>query len=584
MKRTSALLIVTALALGACADQGPGSAGSSEAPGAAAPFDVVIRGGKVVDGSGNSWIYADVGIRGGRIAAIGRLDGAAAQRTIDATGKVVSPGFVDMHTHSDYTLLVDGRAESKIRQGVTTEVLGEGTSPGPVQGETEASTREALARYGLGEPDWRTLGEYFSRLERQRTATNVASYVSAGQVRVSVMGYEDRPPSPEELEEMRGLVAEAMEDGAQGLVASLEGPYEVTTTEELIELAKVVSRYGGIYATHLRGQAETLFESIAEAIEIGEKGGVPVQIFHIKVAGKPNWGKMPEALALVEAARARGLDVTADQYPYIAGAHPFLPLLPTWALEGGVEKTMERLRDPELRGRMKRDIEQGLEGWRGNYVQQTGGWGGVMISDTRTEGNKNLIGKTLADNGAMRGKDPAEAFFDLMLEENGQVFGILFHMNEEDVQTALRAPWVSIGSDGTALAVEGPLSEGQPHPRNFGTFPRVLGHYVRELKILPLEMAIRKMTSAGAQRLGLRDRGLLREGYWADVVVFDPERVIDKATFEDPKQYPEGIDYVLVNGTVVLENGTHTGALPGQTLRGPGYRGGAAEARAGSKE
>lgn len=245
---------------------------------------------------------------------------------------------------------------------------------------------------------------------------------------------------------------------------------------------------------------------------------------------------------------------------------------------------MERLKDPELRRRMKRDIEQGLEGWRGNYVQQTGGWSGVMISDTRTEKNKHLIGKTLAQNGAMRGKDPAEAFFDLMLEENGQVFGILFHMNEQDVQTAMRAWWVSIGSDGTALAVEGPLSEGQPHPRNFGTFPRVLGHYVRDLKVLSLEDAIRKMTSLGAQRLGLRDRGLLREGYWADVVVFDPDRVGDKATFEDPKQYPEGIAYVLVNGTMVLENGAHTGALPGQVLRGPGYRRGAAEARAGSEE
>lgn len=372
---------------------------------------------------------------------------------------------------------------------------------------------------------------------------------------------------------MRRLVAEAMEDGAMGLVSSLEGPHEVTTTEELVELAKVVSGYGGIYATHLRGQAETLFEALDEAIEIGEKGGVPVDVFHIKVAGRPNWGNMPRALEIIESARARGLDVTANQYPYIAGAHPFLPLLPTWALEGGVEKTMERLRDPELRRRMKRDIEQGLEGWRGNYVQQTGGWGGVMISDTRTEKNKNLIGKRLSDNGTMRGMDPAEAFFDLMLEEEGQVFGILFHMNEEDVRTAMRAPWVSIGSDGSALAIEGPLSAGQPHPRNFGTYPRVLGHYVRELGILTLEDAIRKMTSLPAQRLGLDDRGLLRRGYWADVVVFDPERVIDKATFEAPKQYPEGIEHVLVNGTVVLENGTHTGALPGRALRGPGYGG-----------
>ena len=581
MIRTSVLAIVALITLGACTNQGSGRSGAS---GAVGNLDVLIRGGRVVDGAGNPWIYADVGIRDGLIVAIGRLEDAGARRTIDATGMVVSPGFVDMHTHSDYALLVDGKAESKIRQGVTTEILGEGSSPGPLLGEAEASTRESLARYGLGEPDWRTLGEYFARLERQGTATNVASYVAAGQVRVAVMGYQHRAPSPEELEEMRGLVVEAMEDGAMGLVTALEGPHEVTTTEELIELSKVVSRFGGIYATHLRGQAETLMEAIGEAIEIGEQARLPVEIFHIKVAGKPNWGKMPQALALIESARARGLDVTADQYPYIAGAHPFLPLLPTWALEGGVEKTMERLRDPELRRRMKRDIEQGLQGWRGNYVQQTGGWGGVMISDTRTEKNKYLIGKTLAQNGAMRGQDPAQAFFDLMLEENGQVFGILFHMNERDVQTAMRAWWVSIGSDGSALAVEGPLSEGQPHPRNFGTFPRVLGHYVRDLKVLSLEDAIRKMTSLGAQRLGLRDRGFLREGYWADVVVFDPERVADKATFEDPKQYPEGIAYVLVNGTVVLENGTHTGARPGHVLRGRGYRGGAAAARAASEE
>ena len=575
MKRTRVCSLVVALAFAACAGQSP----DGNAPADAGEFDVLVRGGKLVDGTGTPWIYADVGIRDGRIAAVGSLDGAVADRVIDATGKIVSPGFIDMHTHSEFTLLVDGRAQSKIRQGVTTELFGEGSSPGPVEGGVVASTQEAMERRGLGAVDWRTLGEFFAKLEGQGTAVNVASYVSSGQVRVAVKGYEDGAPSPDELERMRALVAEAMEDGAMGLVSSLEGPHEVTTTEELIELAKVVSGYGGIYATHLRGQAETLFEALDEAIEIGEKGGVPVDVFHIKVAGRPNWGNMPRALEIIESARARGLDVTANQYPYIAGAHPFLPLLPTWALEGGVEKTMERLRDPELRRRMKRDIEQGLEGWRGNYVQQTGGWGGVMISDTRTEKNKNLIGKRLADNGTMRGMDPAEAFFDLMLEEEGQVFGILFHMNEEDVRTAMRAPWVSIGSDGSALSVEGPLSAGQPHPRNFGTYPRVLGHYVRELGILTLEDAIRKMTSLPAQRLGLGDRGLLRSGYWADVVVFDPERVIDRATFEAPKQYPEGIEHVLVNGTVVLENGTHTGALPGRALRGPGYRGGAARAR-----
>ncbi|MBI2221952.1 MAG: D-aminoacylase [Acidobacteria bacterium] len=531
-------------------------------------YDLIIRGGRVIDGTGNPWIAADIGVQAGKITKVGQFADVRAAQVIDAAGKVVAPGFIDMHTHSDYPLLVDGRAQSKVRQGVTTEVLGEGETAGPIKGPALAAMKPSLARYGI-EPTWATLGEYFARLEKQGVATNVVSYVAAGQVRACVIGFENRPPQAAELAEMRQLVAQAMAEGAWGLVTSLEGTRGFASTAEIIELAKVVKRYGGIYATHLRGESEELMEALNEAIEIGERAQVPVDVFHLKASGAKVWGRIPEALKAIEAARARGIDITANQYPYIAGAHPLLPLLPPWALDGGVEKTLKRLQDPQLRARMKKEIEEGAPGWRHNYVQQSGGWKGVMISDARSERNKTLAGKTLADFAVMRGKDPADAFFDLLLEEKGQVHGVLFIMNEKDVQTAMAAPWLSIGSDGSALDVDGPLGQGHPHPRHFGTFPRILGRYVRELGILSLEDAIRKMTSLAAQRLGLRDRGLLREGFWADIVVFDPRRVIDRATFEDPKQYSVGIEYVLVNGTLVVDRGGHTGALPGKVLRKP---------------
>jgi len=372
---------------------------------------------------------------------------------------------------------------------------------------------------------------------------------------------------------MRQLVASTMEQGAFGLTNAIEATCGYAKTDELIELAKVVSRYGGIYATHVRGEGDTILGSVREAIEIGEKANVPVEIFHLKVAGKNNWGRMPKVVVLIETARARGVDINANQYPYIAANHPMLPLLPPWALEGGVDKTMERLRDPQLRSRMKRDIENGMRGWDDNKVQQSGGWQGVVIGGMQTEKNAALAGKTLEELGTIRGKDPANAFFDLLIEEHGQVMCILFMMNEKDVQTALREPWLDIASDGSSLSSEGLLAAGHPHPRNYGTFPRILGHYVRDEKVLTLEDAVRRMTSLSAQRLGLKDRGLLREGYWADVVVFDPNRITDRATFSSPKQYPDGINYVLVNGHVVIDRGNHTGERPGVVLRGPGFRG-----------
>jgi dihydroorotase/N-acyl-D-amino-acid deacylase len=535
-------------------------------------YDVIIRGGHVIDGAGNPWIKADVGIRAGHIARIGRLEGAQAARVIDATGQVVAPGFIDMHTHSEYVLLYDGNAQSKIRQGVTTEVFGEATSPGPIEGPGVDPNKELLKPLRI-DLTWNDLDGYFQRLMKTRSSVNVASYVSACQVRYDVVGFENQPPTADEMEKMRRLVASSMEQGAVGLADALEATCGYAKTDELIEEAKVVAKYGGIYGTHLRGEGDAVLDSIREAIEIGEKANLPVEIFHIKVAGSNNWGRMPELIALINSARARGVDINANQYPYIAANHPTLPLLPPWALEGGVDKTMERLLDPQLRLRIRHDIENGLPDWNSNYVRQSGGWRGIVIGATHTEKNASLPGKNLEEIGRMREKDPANAFFDLLVEEHGQVTCMPFMMNEKDVQTALREPWVDIASDGSSLSAEGLLSAGHPHPRNFGTFPRILGHYVREEKILTLEDGVRRMTSLPAQRLRLKDRGLLREGYWADVVVFDPDRIADTATFASPKQYPAGINYVVVNGRVVIDLGKHTGERPGMVLRGPGYRG-----------
>ena len=429
-------------------------------------YDVIIRGGHVIDGAGNPWIKADVGIRAGHISRIGRLDGAQAARVIDATGQVVTPGFIDMHTHSEYTLLYDGNAQSKIRQGVTTEVAGEATSPGPIEGPGVAPNLELLKPLHI-ELTWNTLDGYFQRLMKTGSSVNVASYVSACQVRYDVVGFENRPPTADEMEKMRRLVASTMEQGAVGLADALEATCGYAKTDELIEEAKVVSSYGGIYGTHLRGEGDTVLDSIREAIEIGEKANIPVEIFHIKVAGSNNWGRMPELVALINSARARGVDINANQYPYIAANHPTLPLLPPWALEGGLDKTMERLRDPQLRVRIKHDIENGLPDWYSNYVRQSGGWQGIVIGATHAEKNASLPGKTLEEIGRIREKDPAEAFFDLLLEEHGQVMCMPFMMNEKDVQTALREPWVDIASDGSSLSTEGVLSAGHPHPRNF---------------------------------------------------------------------------------------------------------------------
>ncbi|MBI3983337.1 MAG: D-aminoacylase [Gemmatimonadetes bacterium] len=558
--RPAALL--TALLMPACSS--PDTGGER--------YDIVLRGGRVIDGTGGTWFYADVGVRDGRIAAVGDLNQASAAEVIDATGRVVTPGFIDMHTHSDFSLLRDGRGLSKIRQGVTTEILGEGSSVAP------RKPGAGGGGYGI-EADWTTLRGYFERLESSGTSGNVMSYIGAGQLRRYVMGEGvQRKPTAEELEEMKRLLDEGMKDGAVGLVMALETPGQeqlgpegrpsdaVPGTQELIELAKVTAPYGGIYGTHMRDQGAHIVEAIEEAATIGEQGGVRVEIFHLKAAGRPNFGKMGQALAAIEAARRRGVDIAADVYPYIAASHGLSTEIPRWAHEGGTEKFLARLADPELRPRIKREVTQYMNTKYYNETTGASGFNAVIVASV-PKNPEQYVGKTLGEIAREQGKAPDDLALDLFIEQGGDVGIVMFYMSEKDVQLALRHPLLSFDSDGTAAS---PDFGGKPHPRWYGTFPRVLGHYVRDLGVGTLEDVVRRMTSLPAQRMGLLDRGLIRPGMWADLVVFDPARVNDRATFDNPHQFPEGIGDVIVNGVVVIRNGEHTGALPGRALFGRG--------------
>jgi N-acyl-D-amino-acid deacylase len=530
-------------------------------------FDLVIANGNVVNGSGELWFPADVAIAKDKIVRIGRLEEKEkrTRRIIDAKGLTVSPGFIDIHSHSDYSLLIDGTAQSKIRQGVTTEVLGEASSAGPVQGKASKDVGE----YNL-QADWRTLGDYFRRLEKSGISVNVASYVGATQVRSCVLGDESRTATPDELAKMKELVTEAMKDGAFGLSSSLIVPPDTyLTTQELIEMASVVKPYAGIYSSHVRGEGETILQAIQEAITIGEKAEVPVDVIHLKIADKRLWGRMKEVCALIEEARSREVRVTANQYPYIAGQNDLVALIPPWAMEGGRAKMLERLADAGLRARMERDIYKGIKGWYDHYLSMQG-WEGAVLASVKLEKNKPYEGKSVAEIAKTLNKKPTDVVFDFLKEEGGSVPTIYFVISEDDLRYAMRVPWVSIGSDGTAVRPDGILGAGKPHPRWYGTFPRVLGKYVREEKVLSLEEAIRKMTSLNAEKLGITDRGLLKEGLKADITIFNADKVIDKATFENPHQYPEGIEYVIVNGTVVIDKGQHLGAKPGKILYGRG--------------
>jgi N-acyl-D-amino-acid deacylase len=534
-------------------------------------FDLVITNGHIIDGTGSPWYSGDIGIRDGRIAAIGNLSDAARKRTIDAKGKVVAPGFIDMLGQSETTILVDPRLPSKIYQGITTEITGEGGSAAPLNDSIIANDRPGYEHYKIN-PDWRTFRQYFSRLEKQGMGINLASYVGATQVRRMVLGDADVQPTQEQLEQMKGLVRDAMHDGAVGVSTSLEyAPAPYAKTPELIALASEASKFGGIYATHMRNESDSVLESIDEAVRIGREAHIPVEIWHFKVAGKANWGRMPDAVAQVNKARADGVDVEADTYAYTAWFNSMSAFVPPWAHDGGDAKLIDRLKDPATRARIRKDMEKPSRDWD-NEWQEISGPQDVMIGIVENPALKKFQGKRLSEVATVMNKDPMDALFDLLIEDKAFTGCAVFGMSEPDVVLALHQPWVSFDNDSSGTSPEGILGEEHPHPRAYGTFPRILRKYVREEKKLTLEEAIRKFSALPAQRMRLTDRGVLKQGMWADVVVFDPETVRDLATFDEPNRLSEGLDYVLVNGIPVIEDGKMTGALPGKVLRGPGYK------------
>jgi N-acyl-D-aspartate/D-glutamate deacylase len=541
---------------------------------AAEPYDIVIKGGTIVDGTGNPWFKGDVAIRGDRIAVVGRIDpNVSARRTIDAQGRVVAPGFIDMHSHSDRTLLEDGAAQSKIRQGVTTEVIGEGSSGGPAKGQREAERFERDGKTYV----WSTLGAYLDTLESAGIATNIASYVGLGTLLECVQGDALDRPTPVQLDAVKTLLDEALDDGAFGLSTMLAGARELNvTTDDLVALGAVVNRHGGIYSSHIRNEGTDVLAAVKEAIAIGERAGIPVDIIHVKIADQSLWGRMNEIIALIDAARRRGVNAQTNIYPYTRGNNDLVSIIPPWAHEGGKPALLARLKDPAARERMKREIKDGLPGWYNHYTAVGGDWSRMLISARLSPANRRFQGMTmdrvLAERaaGQKTPPDPLDQLFDFLAEERGSIGTIYAHHTEADMNLALQQAWCSIGSDGSALATEGPLRRGHPHPRNFGTFPRVLGVYVRERHLLGLEDAVRKMTSLNAAKLGIFDRGVLRPGLFADVTIFDPETVIDQATYLEPFQDNKGIETVIVNGQVVLDAGKHTGARPGRALRHSG--------------
>ncbi|QDU26345.1 D-aminoacylase [Anatilimnocola aggregata] len=528
-------------------------------------FDLVIRGGRIVDGTGNPWYTGDVALREQKIVAIARSLAGKGKREIAAQGLVVAPGFIDMHSHSDTLLLEDGHAQSKIRQGVTTEVLGEGSSSGPYLGKLDP----LKVKVGGEERSCRTLADYFRALEEGQTAVNVASYVGLDNVWQSMMGKSFDRPTPEQFAEMKQLLGHAMDDGAVGVSTMLAmPPGSLAKTDDLIDLAKVVAAKGGIYSTHNRNEGTEVFAAIKEAIAIGEGAKIPVDIIHLKIADQEYWGRMKEIVQLIDEARARGVNVQANVYPYTRGNNNLASIIPPWAHEGGRAQLLARLKSDKDRERLKREINSGLPGWYNHFTAVGGDWGRMLIS-----GGGAYQGLTMNRVQAMKAEgktpppEPLDILFDLLIEEGGSIPTVYAHHTEADMNLALAQPWCSIGSDGSAYSTAGPLRRGNPHPRNFGTFPRVLGVYVREAKLLTLEDAVRKMTSLNAAKIGLRERGELKAGYFADLTLFAADRVLDKSTYTEPFAYNEGIEYVIVNGQVVLDRGQHTGAMPGKVLR-----------------
>lgn len=533
-------------------------------------FDTLITNAHVIDGTGSPWFAADVGIRNGRIAAIGALGRATATRRIDAGGKVLAPGFIDMLGQSELTILVDPRVPSKIYQGITTEITGEGTSVAPLSGHALTELAPELEHYGLT-ADWSTFAEYFARLERQHIGINIASYVGATQVREIVIGGADRAATPAELEAMRKLVREAMLQGAVGLSTSLEyTPAPYASTEELIALASEASKYGGIYATHMRSEGDGIDAALDEAFRIGHEAHIPVEIWHLKVAGKANWGRMGEIVQRIDAARASGIDVAADTYAYPAWFNEMSAFVPPWAHDGGSAKLIERLHDPAARARIRKDMETASADWD-NEWSEIAGPEAILIGVVKNPALHALQGQTLAAIATARGTDPLETLLDILAEDRGFTYCAVFGMNEADIKLAFQQPWTSADNDSSGAAPDGLLGAEHPHPRAYGALPRMLRKYVREEHLVSLEDAVRKFTSLPAGRLRLNDRGVIKVGMAADLVVFDPDTITDRSTFEAPNQLATGMQWVFVNGVAVIADGNMTGARPGQVLRGPGF-------------
>ena len=567
MKRTVLLVCVTGV-LAAC--QQP----SAPAPVATAdqPFDVLITNGRVVDGTGTPWYRADVGITGDRITAIGRLDGRDAKTRIDAANLVVAPGFIDMLGQSEFNVLADPRAASKITQGITTEITGEGSSIAPLNDALVKSAQPQFDRFKVA-LDFRTLGEYFARLERNRPALNVGTFVGAGGLRGYVVGQSQRAATTAELDQMKTLVAQAMEQGALGVSTSLQYvPGRFASTDEIVELAKVARQYGGIYISHQRSESNQIIASLDEVFAVAERADIPAEVWHLKTAYRANWGRMPEILKHFEAARARGLDVTANMYPYDRASNGLDACLPLWVREGGLEPMLQRLNNPAERARIKRDMDDpNAKDWE-NQWYGSGGGAGVMVSTVADPALRQWEGKHLVQIGKEMGKDPRDAAMDLVIADRGETSVIISIMREDDVRAALSHPMVSIGTDSGARAEDGPFSESKSHPRAWGSFPRVLGRYVRDEKLMTLEEAVRRFTSRPAARVGIADRGVLRPGFKADITIFNPDTIRDRSTFEDPTHYSEGVAHVLVNGKAVVADGKITAERPGEPVRGPGFK------------
>lgn len=519
-------------------------------------LDLVISSARVVDGTGAPWFRADVGVQADRIVAVGDLSRAEARRRIDGRGRMIAPGSIDLLGQSETFLLVDDRVESKIRQGITTEITGEGESVAPVTPAILAEWKPFTDRYHL-KVDWTDLAGYF---RRYRATINLGTFVGAASLREAVLGYEDVQPTPQQLQQMEALCARAMEQGALGVSTSLiYPPGSYARTPELIALAKVAARAGGIYATHVRGEADTLLAAVDEAIAIGREAGIPVEIWHFKAAGKNNWGRLREAIARVEQARAEGVDVTANMYPYAAARNGLSANLPQWALAGGTEPTLARLRDPAQRARIAKEL------WHGGLGEETPD--GILVAAVTDPRLQRYVGKRIAQIAVEEKKTPEDALMDLLIADRLQTEAVRFVMSEDDVRLGWRQPWVALGTDDPGQGVDGPFADRRGHPRGFGSAPRLLGHYARDVKLFSIEEAVRRMTSLPARRMKLADRGLIRPGMAADLVLFDPARVRDRATFEQPAQFAEGIDTVIVNGAVVVDEGKLTASRPGRPLR-----------------